>query len=103
MVKRPQCRQTSLVKISSGFFVETMNGKGAHMVEGMALVQGVQLPLEAPSVEEASNFALANLGVHAGVDALKDTGHPNEDSRFQLPNVIHEALDVPSPVPETSA
>lgn len=73
------------------------------MVEGVTLVQGIQLPLEPPSVEEACNFALADLGVHASVDALKDTGHPDKDGGLQLPNVIHEALDVPSPVPKSGA
>ncbi len=79
------------------------SNRGSCLVKGVPLIEGVQLPLEPPVVQEALHFALPDLGIHAGVDALEDTGHANEDGRLQLGNVIDKTLQVAPPVAHPSA
>lgn len=58
---------------------------GAYFVKGIALVQVVQLPAVAVVEQELLDGATGiRLSIHAGIDAVEDPRHTDEQSRLHL-------------------
>lgn len=65
----------------------------------MTRLKGLELAIESVVVHESlEEGPFCDLGLDPGVDTIEDARNAAEESRLEGADIIHEALDIASPV-----